>query len=458
MTRISLSQTPNFKQLPLSKKGKNCYSKEKSKLFHLKASSRNINYKDPLAWAVYEYLQLPERIRKTFDYLRRLETYSGGKGYIFPENKTIARKMKYSEKTAERHIKHLVDVGLLWRHSYHPPRIANKGIKRVMCTFLNIDQFRIKKICRFRKFGVLHKKCIQSFEKYVRYMKHQSTNFMREEMEEIQAEIDANEARNEFNYQKEKNDRKAYAELSNHMHHSLYENEGCMSDVSLRDKYDNTIYNNSLNFGIKQHQSYQTIDDHPLIARYQGRANNSLISPQREMELAIDQMCLTQPQFIGKKQMLHHNFRKAWALKYDSGLQFNKSPLHLAAHATIHGYDLKYGEKRAETIQSKPADYYYELYPCLRFGDYSYEPEPLNKQMASKVRQLLHEVNDRFVDQLKEAGYTIGEYDIEKSDLMSVVKIKYDNPYIFSCIRDSCRLHNLDDLLQFLSDKLFKPQ
>lgn len=459
MTRISLSQIPNFKQLPLSKKGKNCHCKENSKLFHLKASSRNINYKDPLAWAVYIYATLSKPIQRVFDYLRKLETCRRTKGYIFIEDETIAKRLGYKDKkTVQKYIKHLVNVGLLWRHRYYPPREASKGSKRFMCTFLNIDQFRKKQIGKYRKVGVLHKKCIQSFEQYVQYMKDQSTNFMREEMEETQAEIDANEANNELNYQREKSDRKLRAELSSCMHHALYENAASITQFSLRDKYDNTIYNNSLNFGIKDHLSYQTIDDYPLVARYQGMANNSLISPQREMELAIDQMCLTQPQFIGKKHILHQNFRKAWALKYDAGLEFKKSPLHLAAHSTIHGYEIKYGEKRIEPIQTTKPDYYYDLYPCLRFGDYSYEPEPLNKQMASKCRQLLHEVRSRFGDQLKEVGYTIGEYDIEKSDLMSVIKIKYNNPYIFSGIRDSCRLHDLDDLLQFLSDKLFKPQ
>lgn len=459
MTSTSLSQNLNYRQDPLSKKGNFFYCKEKSKLFKVKASSRNINYKDPLAWAISEYSNLPKPIQRVFDYLRKLETCRRTKGYIFIEDETIATKLGYKDKkTVQKYIKYLVQIGLLWRHRYYPPREAAKGSKRFMCTFLNVDQFRQKQINKFRRVGVLHKNCIQSFEKYVQYTKNQTANFLKEEMEETQSEIDANEIRNEINYQKEKSDRKVYAELSSHIHHSLYENAASITQFSLRDKYDNTIYNNSLNLDQKRYSRYQTIDDDPLIARYQGMAHHSLISPQREMELAIDQMCLTQPQFIGKQDVMKENFRKACALKYDSGLKFKKSPLHLAAHATLHGYEINYGEKKQSSNQPKSSDYYYDLYPALKFGDYSYPPEPLNKQMTSKCKQLLHEMRDQFADQLKEAGYLVGEYEIEKSDLISVVKIKYSNPYIFSGIRDACRLYDLDDVLQFLSDKLVKTQ
>lgn len=477
MTPTSLSQTPNFKQSPLSKKGKNCYSKENSKLFRLKACSRNINYKDPLAWAVYIYGTLPKPIQRVFDYLRKLETCRRTKGYIFIEDETIGKRLGYKDKkTVQKYIKHLVKVGLLWRHRYYPPREAAKGSKRFMCTFLNIDQFRQKQIGKYRRVGVLHKKCIQSFEKYVQYMKDQSTNFMREEMEETQAEIDANEARNELNYQREKNDRKAYAELSNHVHHALYENAASITQFSLRDKYDTTIYNNSSNsfsFGqdglvyLPPMSIAGSVWDAMDIANWLKTEpihipneilQSDLVERSKERQLQILEMaCKKQRLLRHKKQEVIRAFNALWTLKHDfQKKNIKKDMISYSIHAALNDYveDL---EKKVEKAQSQaviPNDYT-PLLDYLKWDDCRYpELHTLTGRMYSLCKELSLEVKNKFTEQLEYLKVEIDEWGITYLSNNSCAKLLYKHAHIYKEL--VYRSHNFGcpEIKQYLLEKI----
>lgn len=416
MTRISLSQPLNFHQLPLSKKRKNCYLNEfpisRDAFLKLKKSKKKNHQRQAKIVEIVNYF-----IQK-------------GKGLCYTRNEKWIKLLEKQgfrccSSTIDKDLAKLKKMNLIHINSWNKPQRCNGGSIRHIITPWNITQYE--------------KNYIESLNK--------------------KGKGKPDETKKAFYVYKEKIMRLNFPATHN------VPNFPARPKITRRSDRINTPYINIPPIiplqgdGIAQLSQKRVRKRRrpPKIKKTYEQIDENQLKTHYDMSSAIEKMCL-QPQFSGKEQQLKENFRRAYNLTHDQPMQWQKTPLHLAAHATIHGYDLKYGEKRGETIQSKPADYYYNLYPCLKFGDYSYEPEPLNKEMASKCRSLLHEVRSRFGDQIKEAGYAIGEYNIEKSDLMNVVKIKYDNPYIFSGIRDSCRLHNLDALLQFLSDKLFKPQ
>lgn len=410
------------------------------KLFFLKRSGRNINYSHLQAWALETYENLANTYKKTYDYLRRLETCRFGDGYLYIHNETIAKKLGYSVAKVERHIKKLVQCGLLWRHTYHRSKIAKGGSDRVMCTFQNLIEFRKKYICKYRKWAPLHKSCIASFEGYVKSIKIKEKNFCKEELDEIQAEIDSNQRKNQLIYENEK--KQSF----------VYRDEGSISKVSLRDIKDNTIYINSHNSLIG---GYQKVDDSSIIHNFWGMTKQNqmnAVSPLHEMELAVNRMCLTQPQFQGKQSQLKENLRKAWSLQHDSGIKFTKSPLHLAAHATINGYQI------AE--YKPPQKDYSALASKLRWGSEIPYVEPLSKKMQIQAKYLAHELKEKYGEILNDLGYSINEYEMKKQTDWSEVSIKYSNPYLFADMMNKCLQYGHTEITSFILSKLQakKPQ
>lgn len=191
----------------------------------------------------------------------------------------------------------------------------------------------------------------------------------------------------------------------------------------------------------------------PKIKKTYERIDETQLKTHYDMSSAIEKMCL-QPQFTGREQQLKENFRRAYNLAHDQPMQWQKTPLHLAAHATLRGYDLTMKKSDIPT-HTNTDQKYFDLYDHLKWGDETYCVEPLDKSMKRKARALAHELHAKYPEKLQELGYTIGKYDIRKIDLQSECTIKFNSPYLFAGILARCVDRGWNDVVEYMKSKLW---
>lgn len=467
MTRISLSHSPNFLQTPLSKKGDFFHSSKNASIkreryrqfFQLKRGHHRINLKNPHAWASFVYHELQQTYRNTFDFLRSLEIFNNKKksdGWIYISDMKLAQLMGYSLRTAERHIKRLVDCGLLWRHTYKRSKIAKGGSERVMCTYMNIDQFREKHIHKYRKWNPLHKKCIHSFNQYNQDIIRYQQEFCREELEETALQIASEKARNEC----EINDQKAYQILESGINDLLYEDDGCISDHPLRGNTAIYIQENSPVF---HHQLVERIGqkgyDPPLRVSDEERTrsleteiidqwlkstriscpNHALASIERDRTKqlqVIDAMCERQSWLKDKREMILRAFKAVWTLKHDlRGKCLRKNLIEYAIHAATRGYvqELENRVFKERKTKDDKHHHYSNLLPHLRWDETAYPPPQFayQSEQYQLAKNLSYELWQKHRETLQKMNIAINEHGIEYLSDTSHVKVKYTDPKIF---------------------------
>lgn len=209
---------------------------------------------------------------------------------------------------------------------------------------------------------------------------------------------------------------------------------------------------------------YPKIDDqrliHALTREKSGKDALTATNPIGEMEHALATMCL-QPQFSGREETLRTNFRIAWGLHRDRGTQWRKSPLHLAAHATLHGYAIKTGitETTEETKNTADTDYSI-LQPLLKWGIRTdpAPPEPLSKSAKYTVRCLAHDLQRDHGDILEDLGYRAEAYGLRCVTTCSDHTVPYDSPYVFAGLMEKCRDRGLVEIAEWFKTALHIPR
>lgn len=436
--------------------------------YRLKRGHQRINLKNPDAWAAFVYDQLHPTYRKTFDFMRMLEIIGQKqqkskkkkkkdykRGIIFISDKALAKSMGYSLATAERHIKKLCKYGLLWRHSYHPPKIACGGTERVMCTYMNTAVFREKHIHKFRKWAPLNARCINSFNQYNQEIIRYQEEFCREEREETERQIAIEKARYD--------DQIAYQMLENGIHEVLGEDEGSISQNPRRGSKAIYIQSNSTVFeesntqriqyqGLQLVQSPIEVDETERIRSLEteiidqwlkstkiscpNQALKSIQNDRTKQLEVIDAMCVRQHWLKDHRNEIIRAFNALWTLKHDlHGKNIQKNMVEYAIHVVRKGY-LGELEDRVYRTEKKAASTYQDypkLLPKLRWDEPNYPPEPwaANDLCTGLSRSLALELWKEHRNVLEKMGIQITPYAIEYGSDVAYTKVEYTNPMIY---------------------------
>lgn len=410
MTRISLSKPRNLRQVSLSKKRKFFYLNElphSRDLFLKLKNSKKTNHR---RWA--------KIVEKVNYFIQK------GKGICYASNEYWVKILnkegfKCCESTFDKDILALRKMGLIWTNSWTKPKRVRGGAVRHIITPWNLHQYEKNYIEVLNKKGkgkpdATKKSFYEYKEKMMKFnfpVTHNVPNFP--PRKKITSPSDRRNT--------------TYINIP-----PIIPLKGDEIAKSSRKR----IRKRKRPPKIKK--SYERIDENELKTHY-------------DMTRALDRM-LSQPQFKGREEQLKENFRKAYNLTHDAPVHWQKTPLHLAAHATLRGYDPLTRPKESLT---QCEENYFELYDHLKWGDETYLVEPMSKSHAYKSRKLALELNEKYGEKLREMGYTIGNYEIKKLDLQSECSIKYNNPYLFAGMLSRCVDRGWDDVVEFMKSKLW---
>lgn len=410
MTPTSLSQIRNFKQAPLQKRRKFCYLNEfpisRDAFLKLK-TSKKINH------------QRQAKIVEIANYF-----VQKGKGLCYTQNQTWIKLLekegfKCCSSTIDKDLAKLRKMNLIHTNSWNrPKRVRGGGIRHIITPW-NIEQYEKNYIEAINKNGQPKpdktKKAFYAYKEKIMQINFPATH-------------------NVPNFPSSRK----FTRRSDRIN-TTYINIPPIIPL----KGDEIVKISRKRIRKRRRppkpkKIYERIDENQLKTHY-------------DMSSAIEKMCL-QPQFSGREQQLKENFRKAYNLAHDQPMQWQKTPLHLAAHATLRGYD---PAMKKYDLPPIPDQKYFDLYDHLKWGDETYCVEPLDKSMASKARSLAQQLNAEYGEKLQELGYTIGKYDIKKIDLQSECTIKYNNPYIFAGMLQRCVDRGWNDVVEYMKAKLW---
>lgn len=424
MTRISLSQTPNFKQLPLPKKRKFCYLNEfpisRDAFLKLKKSHKKNHQRQAKIVEIVNYF-----VQK-------------GKGICYTRNEKWLKILKKEgfnccNSTFDKDIAKLRKLNLIFTNSWNKPQRVGGGKVRHIITPWDITKYQ---------------------KDYI-------------------------EALNKKGKGKPDNTKKsfyAYKEKIMHLNFPAKHNVPNFPPrpkITRRSDRNNTPYINIppiiplqgdgiANFSQKRVRKRKRP---PKIKKTYEKIDETQLKTHYDMSSAIEKMCL-QPQFTGREQQLKENFRIAYNIAYDRPMQWKKTPLHLAAHATLNGYKLNIMQSESESeleSESEPEQYeyemkekkYYELYDHLKWGDRGCVDRPMPPRMQYQARELAQKLASAHGEKLEKLGYKIGKYDIRYSDLQAECTIKYNDPYVFAGMLGQCVERGWNDVVEYMKSKLW---
>lgn len=457
MTRRSLPQPTNLSQDTSAKKvekRKPRYAR-KTRKARKKQKFHYIN-ELPVYAAIYFQLKNSHKEnwrRWAFLLDKVIYFFRCGKGICYTQSETwikilAAGGFKACKKTIENDFKALEKLGLLWRNTWSRPKKAKGGRVRQIVTAWNLDKYENGYIEAINVKGI--PKPDKTKKKFYAYKeKVMAANFPRHNAF--------------FRGESKKLSRKKVTVPSVRMKPSVIYNPpiippqgGEIVEISENQVKKNTPRVRKIRRPPKPPKIYQKVDDQKLIYALQrperGTQITTATNPIGEMESALATMC-HQPQFAGREETLRTNFRIAWGLHRDRGTPWRKSPLHLAAHATLHEYAIKtqYMEEMTTTEENvketKTIDYSI-LQPLLKWGDRTdpAPPPPLPAKAKYAAKALAHALQKDHAATMEDLGYTAEAYGMRCVTTCCDTTVKYEDPYVFAGLMEKCRDRGLVEI------------
>lgn len=381
-----------------------------------------------------------------------------GKGLCYSQTKTwviLLAKAGFDVcgKTFQNDLKALEDLGLIHRNSWTRPKNAKSGGVRHLITAWDLYRYEHNYIQAVNKKGKGKPK--QAKKRFYAYKEKVTTDnfpqhnaFLRGESRKITREKIASPKISIPSFRTDSS--------------SIYNppiippQGGEIVKISQNQSKRTTCRVRKRRRTAKPRKIYQKVDDQRLIYALQrperGTQITTATNPIGEMESALATMC-HQPQFAGREDTLRTNFRIAWGLHRDRGTAWRKSPLHLAAHATLHGYAIKTHtteENMKETKNTADIDYSI-LQPLLKWGIRTdpAPPDPLPAKAKYTAKSLAYALQKDHSATMEDLGYRAEAYGLRCITTCSDHTVQYDSPYVFAGLMEKCRDRGLVEIAKW---------